>query len=61
MLTVREVMKALSHEQPDSPAKVRVEKLHYNSAGKLILKDTEIENVPVSAVVRKMNGDVVIE
>lgn len=71
MLTVREVMKALSHEHPDAPVKVRLEKLHYEPDEDkpdafpvewvLVPEETEVEMVAVSSVKGNLNGEVVIE
>jgi hypothetical protein len=71
MLTVREVMKALSHEHPDAPAVVRMERLRYEpdendpdafpTKWVLVPEETEVELVAVSSVRPTLDGRVVIE
>lgn len=59
-MTVREVQKALSHEHPDAPVVVRLERLFYDKNGQIVSKDTEIESVDVSAVRPLLDGRVEI-
>lgn len=60
MLTVREVMKALSKEHMDAPVMVVVEKLHYRG-NEIRTELTERDPVAASSVKSNLNGEVVIE
>lgn len=61
-LTVRELMKKLSHENPESPVAVISERLFYDRNGVLDINATERNPVGVSDVtVDAIKGTVVIE